>query len=157
MNQLLSDQSLLLWGGFTLFIVVMLALDMGLFHRKAHVIGMREAITWTAVWVTLALIFNIGVWYWFGSRTALEFFTGYLVEKALSIDNVFVFILIFSYFETPAAYHHKVLFWGIVGAIVARTIFIIGGLALLAAFTWTIYVLGCFLIVKGLCMMVNER
>jgi tellurite resistance protein TerC len=151
------DQTLLLWGGFALLIVAMLALDIGLFHRKAHVIGMREALLWTAVWITLALAFNIGVWYWLGSRTALEFLTGYLVEKALSIDNVFVFILIFSYFETPAAYHHKVLFWGIVGAIVARTIFIVGGLALLATFHWTMYVFGAFLLGTGISMMVRKR
>src|SRR5713226_5416776 len=97
------DNAVLLWVGFTMFIVAMLALDIGLFHRKAQVIGMREALGWTAVWITLALAFNVGVWYWLGSRTAMEFLTGYLVEKALSIDNVFVLILIFSYFETPAA------------------------------------------------------
>jgi tellurite resistance protein TerC len=151
------DQTVLLWGGFTLFIVVMLALDIGLFHRKPHVIGMREALAWTAAWIAFALAFNAGVWFWFGSRTALEFFTGYLVEKALSIDNVFVFILIFSYFETPAAYHHKVLFWGIVGAIVARTIFILGGLALLATFHWTMYVFGAFLLATGISMMMRKR
>ena len=121
------DHTVLLWGGFSLFIVAMLALDIGLFHRKAHVIGMREALAWTVVWITLALALNVGVWYWLGSGAALEFFTGYLVEKALSIDNVFVFILIFSFFETPAAYHHKVLFWGIVGAIVARSILLSAG------------------------------
>src|SRR5215510_4409503 len=123
------DQTVILWGGFVLFIVAMLALDIGLFHRKPHVVGMREALSWTAVWIALALVFNAGVWYWFGANVALEFFTGYLVEKALSIDNVFVFILLFNYFDTPAAYHHKVLFWGILGAIVARTIFIVGRLA----------------------------
>jgi tellurite resistance protein TerC len=151
------EHTLLLWGGFTMFIVAMLALDIGLFHRKPHVIGMREALSWTAVWIALALAFNVGVWFWFGSRTALEFFTGYLVEKALSIDNVFVFILIFSYFETPAAYHHKVLFWGIVGAVVARTIFIVGGLALLATFHWTMYAFGAFLLGTGISMMVRKR
>jgi tellurite resistance protein TerC len=151
------DNTVLLWLGFTLFIVAMLALDIGLFHRKAHVIGMREALIWTAVWITLALIFNVGVWLWFGPRPALEFFTGYLVEKALSLDNVFVFILIFSYFETPAAYHHKVLFWGIVGAIVARTIFIVGGLALLATFHWTMYVFGALLFGTGISMMLRKR
>jgi tellurite resistance protein TerC len=151
------DQTLLLWGGFTLFILAMLALDIGVFHRKAHVVSMREALMWTGVWIALALAFNVGVWYWLGSRVALEFFTGYLVEKALSIDNVFVFILIFSYFETPPAYHHKVLFWGIVGAIVARTIFIAGGLALLAMFHWTMYVFGAFLLATGISMIVRKR
>src|SRR5262245_19249242 len=151
------DQTLVLWGGFVLFIVAMLALDIGLFHRKPHVIGMREALSWTAVWIALALAFNAGVWYWLGANVALEFFTGYLVEKALSIDNVFVFILLFSYFDTPPAYHHKVLFWGILGAIVARTVFIVGGLALLSSFHWTIYVFGAFLVGTGISMMVKKR
>ena len=151
------DYGVLLWGGFTLFIMAMLVLDIGLFHRTPHVIGMREALSWTAIWIALALTFNVGVWLWFGSGTAMEFLTGYLVEKALSIDNVFVFILIFSYFETPPAYHHKVLFWGIVGAIVARTVFIVGGLALLAAFHWTMYVFGVFLLGTGIAMMARKR
>ena len=149
--------TILVWIGFTLFIVAMLALDSGVFHRKAHVVRMREALTWTAIWISLALAFNAAVWYWMGPRPALEFLTGYLVEKALSIDNVFVFVLIFGYFETPAAYHHKVLFWGIVGAIVARTIFIVGGLALLALFHWTMYVFGAFLVATGISMMVRKR
>src|SRR5215813_5508168 len=151
------DQTLLLWGGFIAFILAMLALDVGLFHRTPHVVGMREALSWTAVWIALAMAFNAGVWYWLGANSALEFFTGYLVEKALSIDNVFVFILLFSYFETPAAYHHKVLFWGIVGAIVARTIFIVGGLALLASFHWTMYVFGAFLVGTGVSMMFKNE
>jgi tellurite resistance protein TerC len=151
------DHTVLIWSGFTLFIVAMLALDAGVFHRKAHVVGMREAVTWTAVWIGLALAFNVGVWYFRGPDTALEFLTGYLVEKALSIDNVFVFVLIFSYFETPPAYQHKVLFWGIVGAILARTVFILGGLALLALFHWTMYVFGAFLLATGISMMVKKR
>jgi tellurite resistance protein TerC len=151
------DHALALWGGFTLFIVAMLALDIGLFHRKPRVTGMSEALAWTGVWVALALAFNAGIWYWSGSRTAMEFFTGYLVEKSLSIDNVFVFLLIFNYFETPAAYHHKVLFWGILGAIVTRTIFIVGGLALLAMFHWTMYVFGLFLLGTGISMIVRKK
>src|SRR5262245_54357738 len=151
------DQTLLLWGGFIAFILAMLALDVGLFHRKPHVVGIREALSWTAVWIALAMAFNVGVWIWFGANTALEFFTGYLVEKALSIDNVFVFVLLFSFFDTPAAYHHKVLFWGIVGAIVARSIFIVGGLALLASFHWTMYVFGAFLIGTGVSMMLKKN
>ncbi|HET6955012.1 MAG TPA: hypothetical protein VFI56_00480, partial [Vicinamibacterales bacterium] len=146
------DTTVLQWAGFTLFIVAMLALDVGVFHRRPHVVSMREALGWTAVWIALALAFNVGVWFWFGSAAALEFLTSYLVEKSLSIDNVFVFILIFSFFKTPAAYHHKVLFWGIVGAIVARTIFIVGGLALLAAFHWTMYLFGVFLLGTGISM-----
>jgi TerC family integral membrane protein len=151
------DQTLLLWGGFVAFVVAMLALDIGVFHRRPHVVGMREALTWTGIWIALALLFNAGVWYWFGTNAALEFFTGYLVEKSLSIDNVFVFVLLFSYFDTPAAYHHKVLFLGILGAIVARTIFIVGGLALLASFHWTIYVFGAFLVATGLSMVWKKQ
>jgi TerC family integral membrane protein len=151
------DQTLLLWGGFVVFVVAMLALDIGVFHRKPHVVGMREALTWTGVWIALALVFNAAVWYWFGASAALEFFTGYLVEKSLSIDNVFVFVLLFSYFDTPAAYHHKVLFLGILGAIVARTIFIVGGLALLASVHWTIYVFGAFLVATGISMVWKKR
>jgi tellurite resistance protein TerC len=151
------DQTLLLWGGFVAFVVAMLALDIGVFHRRPHVVGMREALTWTGVWIVLALLFNACVWYWFGTNAALEFFTGYLVEKSLSIDNVFVFVLLFSYFDTPAAYHHKVLFLGILGAIVARTIFIVGGLALLASFHWTIYVFGAFLVATGISMVWKKQ
>jgi tellurite resistance protein TerC len=152
-----APATLLLWGGFTIFIVAVLALDSGLFHRTPHVVGMREALGWTAGWITLALLFNAAIWHWMGPGPALEFFTGYLVEKTLSIDNVFVFVLIFSYFETPPAYHHKVLFWGIAGAIVARSIFIVGGLALLGLFHWTIYLFGGFLIVTGVAMMSRKR
>lgn len=93
----------------------MLALDLGVFHRKAHVVSFKESITWTAVWVVLALLFNLGVWHYYGGQKALEFFTGYLIEKSLSVDNVFVFALLFSYFAVPAQYQHKVLFWGILG------------------------------------------
>ncbi len=144
-----------LWGGFSLFIVAMLALDLGIMHRRPHVIGMKEALTWFAVWTGLALLFNIGIvlFYERGSEAGLEFLTGYLVEKSLSIDNVFVFILVFSYFHVPPAYQHKVLFWGIIGAIVMRVIFIVGGLALMERFHWTIYVFGTFLVVTGIAMM----
>src|SRR5512133_1261154 len=102
----------------------MLALDLGVFHRKAHVVSFKESISWTVVWVVLALLFNLGVWHYSGSQKALEFFTGYLIEKSLSVDNVFVFALLFSYFAVPAAYQHKVLFWGIIGALVLRAIMI---------------------------------
>lgn len=151
------DQTALLWGGFVVFIVAMLALDIAVFHRRPHVVGMREALTWTGIWIALALLFNAGVWFWFGPNAALEFFTGYLVEKSLSIDNVFVFVLLFGYFDTPAAYHHKVLFLGILGAIVARTVFIVGGLTLLASFHWTIYVFGAFLVATGVSMVWKKQ
>lgn len=148
-------EQLALWGGFTIFILAMLALDLGLFQRRPHVIGMKEALAWFAAWFGLAIIFNIGVvlFHERGAEAGLEFFTGFLVEKSLSIDNVFVFILIFNYFHVPPAYQHKVLFWGIVGAIILRVIFIVGGLALMERFHWTIYVFGTFLVATGIGMM----
>ena len=135
-----------LWIGFTLFILLMLALDLGLFQRRPHVISMKEALAWFAVWTSLAILFNIGIvlFYERGLEAGLEFFTGFLVEKSLSIDNIFVFILIFNYFHVPPVYQHKVLFWGIVGAIVLRAGFIVGGLALMKRFHWTIYLFDTF-------------
>lgn len=149
------NETLLMWGGFTLFIVVMLALDLGLFHRRPHVITMREALTWFGVWTGLAMIFNVGIilFHERGGQAGLEFFTGFLVEKSLSIDNIFVFLLIFNFFHVPPTYQHKVLFWGIVGAIVMRVIFIVAGLALLEKFHWTIYIFGTFLLLTGISMM----
>ncbi|MBI3997769.1 MAG: TerC family protein [Armatimonadetes bacterium] len=139
----------LLWGGFTLFVIAMLALDLGVFHRKAHVVGTREALGWSVFWIALALLFNLGVAHWFGPERGLEFLTGYLIEKALSVDNIFIFLVIFSYFSVPAAYQHRVLFWGILGAIVFRLIFILAGAALLQAFHAVIYVFAGLLIVTG--------
>lgn len=149
------DNQLVLWGGFTLFILAMLALDLGLFQRRPHVIGMKEALAGFAVWAGLALLFNVGIilFHERGLEAGVEFLTGFLVEKSLSIDNVFVFILIFNYFHVPPAYQHKVLFWGIVGAIVMRVLFIVGGLALMERFQWTIYVFGTFLVATGIAMM----
>ena len=151
----MPDNSLLLWGGFTLFIVAMLALDLGVFQRKPHVISMREALTWFGLWTGLALLFNLGIVLFHdrGMQAGLEFFTGFLVEKSLSIDNIFVFILIFGYFRVPQLYQHKVLFWGIVGAITLRVIFIVGGLALMERFHWMIYLFGGFLLFTGITMM----
>lgn len=147
--------SMLLWGGFTLFIIAMLALDLGVFQRKPHVISMREALTWFGVWTGLALIFNLGIvlFHERGGQAGLEFLTGFLVEKSLSIDNIFVFILIFGYFKVPQLYQHKVLFWGIIGAIVLRVMFIVGGLALMERFHWMIYLFGTFLLFTGISMM----
>jgi len=146
-----------LWVGFNLFVLVMLALDLGVFHRQAHVVSFKESITWTVVWVALALVFNGGVWHFAGSRKALEFFTGYLIEKSLSVDNVFVFALLFSYFAVPAQYQHKVLFWGILGALVMRAIMIALGAALIARFTWIIYLFGAFLVLTGIKMIVKRE
>ena len=139
----------LLWGGFTLAVVALLALDLLVFHRREHEIGHREALAWSVGWVALALLFNLGVYRWFGAQRGLEFFTGYLIELALSVDNLFVFILIFSTFGVPAAYQHRVLFWGILGAQVMRAVFILLGAALMQTFHWIIFVFGGFLVYTG--------
>lgn len=145
-----------LWVGFNVFILAMLALDLGVFHRKTHVVSLKESLTWTGVWVVLALLFNAGVWHYAGSQKALEFFTGYVIEKSLSVDNVFVFALLFSYFAVPPLYQHKVLFWGILGALIMRAIMIALGAALITKFAWIIYVFGGFLILTGIKMIVKR-
>jgi tellurite resistance protein TerC len=146
-----------LWLGFNLFVLAMLALDLGVFHRKAHVVSMKEALSWTATWVALALVFNLGIWHYLGQQKALEFFTGYLIEYSLSVDNMFVFALLFSYFAVPPIYQHKVLFWGILGALVMRGIMIFLGAALIAKFSWIIYVFGAFLILTGIKMIFKQE
>jgi tellurite resistance protein TerC len=143
------ENSIALWVGFNAFIVVMLALDLGVFHRKSHEVKFKEAITWSAVWIALALIFNVGIWHYFGEVKAVEFLTGYLVEKSLSVDNIFVFVLIFSAFQVPAQYQHRVLFWGVLGALIMRAIFIFAGISLITKFHWIIYVFGAFLVFTG--------
>jgi len=149
--------NLWLWIGFNAFVLVMLALDLGVFHRKAHVVSFKESIAWTVVWVALALLFNLGVAHCMGEQKGLEFFTGYVIEKSLSVDNVFVFALLFSYFAVPAVYQHKVLFWGILGALVMRAIMIFVGAALIEKFAWIIYVFGAFLILTGIKMIVKRE
>lgn len=144
------EHSLLLWSLFNVFIVVMLVIDLVVFHGKDHEESIREALIWTGVWITLALIFGIGIYYYMGSKTALDYYTGYLIEKSLSVDNIFVFLLVFSYFQVPAKYQHKVLFWGIFGALVMRFLFIFVGVALLDQFHWIIYVFGGFLVFTGI-------
>jgi len=139
----------LLWAGFTAAVIVLLAVDLLVFHRRAHEVGHREAIAWSVGWVALALLFNLGVYRWFGAQRGLEFFTGYLIELALSVDNLFVFILIFSTFGVPAAYQHRVLFWGILGAQVMRAVFILAGAAILQTFHWVIFLFGGFLVYTG--------
>jgi len=148
---------ILQWVAFNIFVLVMLALDLGVFHRKAHVIKIKEALIWSAAWITLALLFNLGVYFWRGPETALEFFTGYLIEKSLSVDNIFVFLLIFSYFGVPPLYQHKVLFWGILGALIMRAVFIAMGITLIEKFHWTIYLFGAFLILIGMKMAVQKE
>jgi tellurite resistance protein TerC len=150
------SEEFVLWGSFSVFVLGMLALDLGVFHRKSHEVSIREALTWTTVWIVLAMLFNLFVYYYFNKDTALEFFTAYLVEKSLSIDNIFVIIMIFSYFSVPASYQHKVLFWGILGALVMRVIFIFAGIELIHKFHWLIYVFGGFLVFTGIRMVVGE-
>ena len=137
------------WVGFNLFVLAMLALDLGVFHRKAHEVRFKEAMAWTGVWVFLALSFNAAVYHWWGAQAGLEFLTGYLIEKSLSIDNVFVFLLIFTYFKVPSKYQHEVLFWGILGALIFRAIFIAVGITLLEQFHWLVYIFGAFLVFTG--------
>jgi tellurite resistance protein TerC len=147
-----TSDSLFSWVIFNIFVLGMLALDLLVFHRKAHTVSLREALSWSAVWIALALIFNVGIYYLWGSEKALEFLAGYLIEKSLSVDNIFVFIMIFSYFAVPAIYQHRILFWGILGALIMRAIFIAAGAALLSAFHWIIYIFGGFLIITGIKM-----
>ncbi len=146
----------LLWGGFIAFVLAMLALDLGVFHRKAHVVALREAAAWSAVWVSLAVAFNFWIFHLFGAQRGLEFTTGYLIEKALAVDNIFVFVVIFSTFGIPAAYQHRVLFWGILGALVMRAIFIVAGGAFLHRFHWAIYVFGGILIATGIKLLIQR-
>lgn len=146
---MISGAGPLMWGIFGVIVALMLAVDLGVFHRKAHVIRFREAATWSLVWIALSLLFNVFVYVRFGSDRALEFFQAWLIEKALSVDNLFVFLAAFSYFSVPARLQHKVLFWGIIGALLTRGAFIAIGAALLAAFHWVTYVFGAFLILTA--------
>ena len=143
-----------MWGGFIAFVLAMLALDLGVFHRQAHKVSVREAAVWSVVWVGLALAFNAILWKAFGPQRGMEFLTGYLIEKALSVDNIFVFVLIFGAFSVPEAYQHRVLFWGILGALVMRAIFVGLGAALIASFHWVLYLFGAFLVITGIKMLV---
>ncbi|MDD4240488.1 MAG: TerC family protein [Smithellaceae bacterium] len=145
------------WIFFTVFILAMLALDLGVFNRKTHVITMKEAMLWTAFWVGLALAFGAGVYFFYGHGKAMEFFAGYLIEYSLSIDNLFVFMLIFRFFNVPQAYEHKALFWGILMALVTRAVFIFAGVALITTFDWVMYIFGAFLVFTGVKMALNKQ
>jgi tellurite resistance protein TerC len=145
------------WIGFNVFVIVMLSLDLGVFHRKVHKIPVKEAVIWTGVWVTLALIFNILIYLDMGRIKALEFLTGYVIEYSLSVDNIFVFILIFSFFKVNEKYQHKVLFWGIIGALIMRGVFIFAGVALINKFYWIIYIFGVFLVITGIKMLFSNE
>ena len=146
-----------LWTGFSLFILTMLSLDLGLFNRKAHTVRYREAWIWSAVWVTLAMGFAGIVFYYLGSPSGVEFLTGYLIELSLSVDNLFVFLLIFSYFKVPAKFQHRVLFWGVMGALFMRLTMIFVGAALINRFHWIIYIFGAFLVYTGIKMFRDEE
>lgn len=142
-----------MWGAFLAFVLAMLALDLGVFHRTAHRVSLKEAALWSGVWVILALAFGGLIGTVYGAEKGVEFLTGYLIEKALSIDNIFVFVLIFGAFAVPEAYQHRVLFWGILGALVMRAIFVALGAALLAKFHWVLYLFGAFLLLTGVKML----
>lgn len=143
-----------MWLAFNILVVIMLIIDLGL-SRKSHEVSFREALTWSGVWVTLALVFNAGIYYYLGETKALEFFTGYVIEKSLSVDNLFVFIMIFSYFNIPRLYQPKILKWGIIGALVMRAVFIFVGIELLEMFHWMIYIFGGILVITGIKMAIG--
>jgi tellurite resistance protein TerC len=146
-----------MWGGFTAFVLAMLAVDLGVFHRKAHEVKFKEALAWSIVWISLALLFNLGIYRWFGTEKALEFLTGYLIEKALSVDNVFVFLVLFTFFAVRKEHQHRVLFWGVLGALVMRGVFIALGATLLARFHWIIYVFGVFLVFTAVKLILHRN
>lgn len=160
-------ESIWLWIGFNLFVLALLALDLGVFHQKAHKVSIKEATIWSIVWISLSLLFNLGIYFFWDSfvpasdysnrEAALAFFTGYLLEKSLSVDNIFVFVLIFTFFAVPAMYQHRVLFWGIIGALIMRGTLIVIGAALLKEFHWIIYLFGAFLIFTGIRMAVHRN
>lgn len=144
------------WIGFNLFILLMLTLDLGVFHRKQHAVKVKEALIWTSIWILLALLFNGLILHAYGEKKAMEFLSAYLLEKSLSVDNIFVFSILFSYFAVPPVLQHKVLFWGIFGALVMRIIFIFTGIQLIQNFHWILYVFGAFLIFSGIKMVLSS-
>lgn len=144
------DNESLLWVIFSASVFILLALDLGVFHRKSHAIGIKEAMIWSAIWLAVAVVFNVIVYFWQGQETAMEFAAAYIVERSLSVDNLFVFLLIFSYFKVPAVHQYRVLFWGILAALILRAVFIITGITLIQNFHWLIYLFGAFLIYTGI-------
>jgi tellurite resistance protein TerC len=138
------------WASFILVVLFLLSIDLGIFNRRAHVVTVKEAFSWSIVWIVLSLSFGTYIYKTFGKQPGLEFFAGYLIEYALSVDNIFVFILIFSYFAVPARFHHRILFWGILSALIMRATFIIAGAALINTFHWILYIFGAFLVFTGI-------
>jgi len=153
---MLAVHSVWEWLAFLAIIGFMLVLDLGVFHKKSHKVSIKESLVWTGVWISLAMLFNAWVYYKMGPQKGIEFFTGYIIEKALSVDNIFVISLIFTYFRVPSQYQHRVLFWGVLGALFFRIIFIYAGVALISKFTWMIYVFGVFLVYTGIKMLKND-
>ncbi|MFP5459804.1 MAG: TerC family protein, partial [Bacteriovoracia bacterium] len=149
----MHETSLTIWISFVVFIFFVLALDLGVFNKKSHTVSFKEAIGWSAVWIALAMAFNVVILYWRGQEDFMLFLSGYVIEKSLSVDNLFVFLLIFNYFKVPNQYQHKILFYGILGALVMRALFIWAGIAIVTQFAWVIYVFGAFLIFTGLKML----
>ena len=147
------ETSLAVWIGFVAFILILLLLDLGIFHKKSHTVGFKESILWSGVWIALAMAFNVVILYWRGQDDFMLFLTGYVIEKSLSVDNLFVFLLIFGYFKIPNEYQHKVLFYGILGALIMRAIFIWAGIAIIEKFHWVIYIFGAFLVLSGIKML----
>lgn len=145
------------WLGFLAFLIIVLFIDLGIFNKKVHEISIKEALIWTFIWISLALIFNVGVFFYLGHEKGIEFFTGYLLEKSLSVDNIFVFVLLFRYFDVPKKYQHKVLYWGILGALIMRAVLITIGATLITYFHWIIFIFGAFLIVAGLKMAFQKE
>lgn len=144
------------WIAFIAFVLAMLAVDLGLFHRRPHLVSIRESLIWSGVWIALALAFNAGVYFTLGPAKGIEFLTGYVIEKSLSLDNVFVFVLLFQYFRIPALYQHKVLFWGVLGALLMRAVFLAAGVALIQAFHPVLYVFGALLVLSGIKMLLHH-
>ena len=149
--------SLLFWIVFGFIIVTVLAIDLGVLNRRAHKIALKEALTWSGVWISIALIFNVFVYFQLGKVKALEFLTAYVIEYSLSVDNIFVFILIFSFFSVKPQYQHKILFWGILGALIMRAIFIFAGVALINRFHWIVIIFGGFLLISGIKMLFQKE
>ncbi len=151
------DVNIWFWIGFNAFVLALLAIDLGVFHRKAHAVGTKEAAIWTVVWISLALLFNAGLFLFEGRQSGMMFLAGYLIEKSLSVDNIFVFVMLFSYFSVPAAYQHRVLFWGILGALLLRGTLIGVGAFLISQFSWILYIFGGFLVFTGIRMALHKE
>ncbi|MDA0735015.1 MAG: TerC family protein [Chloroflexi bacterium] len=151
------DNTLLLWVAFGVIVLVMLSIDLGVFHRRAHVVQVKEAAIWSVTWIGLSLLFNLGVFLWLGNEKGLEFLTSYLIEKSLSLDNIFIWVVIFSDFALPDRYQHRVLFYGILGALILRGVFIAMGVTLLNSFHWVVYIFGAFLIFTALRLLLHRN